>query len=67
MQINANYSSLPPASIRALGFRESRIMSRGSQRDRDRERAQARAGNKARQPKEDGSVSLGIPRPLFNT
>ncbi|XP_057457277.1 uncharacterized protein LOC130748138 [Lotus japonicus] len=29
-------------------------MSRGSQRDRDRERAQARAGGKTKQPKNDG-------------
>ncbi|KAL8146682.1 uncharacterized protein LOC141707521 [Apium graveolens] len=29
-------------------------MSRGSQRDRDRERAQARAGNKGKQGKDDG-------------
>ncbi|KAI4374402.1 hypothetical protein MLD38_012403 [Melastoma candidum] len=29
-------------------------MSRGNQRDRDRERAQARAGNKPKQPRDDG-------------
>ncbi|XP_044501945.1 putative SERF-like protein [Mangifera indica] len=29
-------------------------MSRGNQRDRDRERAQARAGHKGKQPKDDG-------------
>ncbi|XP_024933440.1 uncharacterized protein LOC107426501, partial [Ziziphus jujuba] len=30
------------------------ISERGNQRDKDRERAQARAGNKRKQPKNDG-------------
>ncbi|XP_021907398.1 putative SERF-like protein isoform X2 [Carica papaya] len=29
-------------------------MTRGNKRDRDRERAQTRAGNKGKQPKDDG-------------